>query len=277
MAIFCPNFISSNVSTDHPIRVNVIEQMKVVIIGSGNTATILGRKIKAASHDILQVTGRNAAAVQALASALGCNGNADVANIDHSADIYIVALADKALPQLHEWLQLDKKLVVHTAAAISRDVLQKVSKNYGVLYPLQTLRKEQPDLPEIPFLVDGNSADDLALVQDFAASLSNKVLVAGDELRLRMHVAAVFAGNFANHLYVLAEDFCKKEQLNFSLLLPLISETANRLRDLSPRQSQTGPAVRNDRVTLEKHLEVLNAYPELRQMYELMTASIQKK
>lgn len=251
--------------------------MKVVIIGSGNTATILGRKIKAAAHEILQVTGRNGAAVQTLAALLGCTATTNAASIDRSADIYIVALADQALPQLHEWLQLDKKLVVHTAAAISRNVLQNVSKNYGVLYPLQTLRKEQADLPEIPFLVDGNSPDDLALVQDFAASLSGKVLVAGDELRLRMHVAAVFVNNFANHLYVLAEDFCKKEQLDFSLLLPLIGETANRLSNLSPRQSQTGPAIRNDRVTLEKHLEVLNAYPELKRIYELMTASIQKK
>lgn len=250
--------------------------MKVVIVGSGNTATILGRKIKAAEHEILQVVGRNETAVHALAAELGCNANAEIKKIDHSADIYIVALADKALPQLHEWLQLDKKLVVHTAAAIPRDVLQQVSKNYGVLYPLQTLRKEQTALPEIPFLVDGNSADDLALVQDFAASLSEKVLVAGDELRLRMHVAAVFASNFVNHLYVLAEDFCKKEQLDFSLLLPLITETAGRLQNLSPNQSQTGPAIRNDHVTIDKHLEVLNAYPELKKMYEMLTASIQK-
>lgn len=251
--------------------------MKVVIIGSGNTATILGRKIKAAAHDVLQVTGRNQAAVHALAAALGCNANTSADTIDRSADIYIVALADKALPQLHEWLQLDKKLVVHTAAAVSRDVLQKVSRNYGVLYPLQTLRKEQTDLPEIPFLVDGNSADDLALVQDFAVSLSGLVLVAGDELRLRMHVAAVFASNFTNHLYVLAEDFCKKERLDFSLLLPLISQTANRLWDLPPRQSQTGPAIRNDHITIEKHLEVLNGHPELKRMYELLTESIKSK
>lgn len=251
--------------------------MKVVIIGSGNTATILGRKIKAAEHDILQITGRTEATVHALAAELGCDGNTDVKKIDPSADIYIVALADKALPQLHEWLQLDKKLVVHTAAAIPRDVLQKVSKNYGVLYPLQTLRKEQTVLPEIPFLVDGNSADDLALVQDFAASLSGKVLVAGDELRLRMHVAAVFVSNFVNHLYMLAEDFCKKEHIDFSLLLPLITETANRLQSLSPKQSQTGPAIRNDCVTIDKHLEVLNNYPELKRMYELLTESISKK
>jgi predicted short-subunit dehydrogenase-like oxidoreductase (DUF2520 family) len=248
--------------------------MKVVIVGSGNTATVLGKKIKAAGHAILQVTGRSEAAVKTLASTFNCNANTGVNKIDHSADIYIVAIADKALPQLHEWLQLGKKLVVHTAASVPRDVLQQVSKNYGVLYPLQTLRKEQTELPDIPFLVDGNSPDDLALVQDFAASLSAKVLVAGDELRLRMHVAAVFASNFVNHLYVLAEDFCKKEQLDFSLLLPLVSETANRLQSLSPVQSQTGPAIRNDGLTIDKHLEVLSVYPQLKEMYELLTKSI---
>lgn len=250
--------------------------MKVVIIGSGNTATVLGRKIKAAAHDIVQVTGRNAVAVEALAAELGSRPNTNAGSIDLSADIYIVALADRALPNLHEWLQLDKKLVVHTAAAISREVLQQVSKNYGVLYPLQTLRKEQTVLPEIPFLVDGNSADDLALVQDFAASISPRVLVAGDELRLRMHVAAVFASNFTNHLYVLAENFCRQEQLDFSLLLPLITETANRLQFLSPQQSQTGPAIRNDTVTIERHLNVLSNYPELRRVYEVVTESIGK-
>lgn len=264
MAIFCPNFIGANV------------QMKVVIIGSGNTATVLGRKIKAADHDILQVAGRNSDAVSSLAAELGCLGS-DTNSINTSADIYIVALADKALPPLHEWLNLDKKLVVHTAAAVSRDVLEKVSRNYGVLYPLQTLRKEQTSLPEIPFLVDGNSADDLALVQDFAASMSAQVFVAGDELRLRMHVAAVFASNFTNHLYVLAEAFCRKERLDFSLLLPLISETARRLQDLPPARSQTGPAVRNDELTIDKHLAVLNEYPALKEMYRFMTASIQKK
>lgn len=246
--------------------------MKVVIIGSGNTATVLGRKIRSAGHTILQVFGRNEPAVSLLAETLGCKGS--TTDVERSADLYILAIADKALPQVHEWLQLDKKLVVHTAAAVPANVLQKVSRNYGVLYPLQTFRKEQTEIPSIPFLVDGNSPDDLALVQDFAASLSNKVIVAGDELRLRMHVAAVFVSNFTNHLYVLAEEFCKKEALDFSLLLPLINETAHRLYDLSPKQSQTGPALRNDLATIQKHLSVLERYPGLRSFYELLTASI---
>ncbi|HYF30540.1 MAG TPA: DUF2520 domain-containing protein [Chitinophagaceae bacterium] len=251
--------------------------MKVVIIGSGNTATVLGRKIKGSDHIILQVTGRNEATVHALAADLGCSANTNAAHIDRSADIYIVAIADKALPRLHQWLQLDKKMVVHTAAAVSKDVLRDLSRNYGVLYPLQTLRKEQQHIPEIPFLVDGNTADDLALVQDFARSLSDKVWVAGDQERLKMHVAAVFASNFTNHLYGLADGFCKQEDIDFLLLLPLIEETARRLQELSPQASQTGPAIRHDAETIQKHLQVLSHYPALKKVYEDLTESIQSK
>ncbi|HYE55963.1 MAG TPA: NAD(P)-binding domain-containing protein, partial [Chitinophagaceae bacterium] len=114
--------------------------MNVVIIGSGNTASILGRKIKANGHAVVQVTGRNAEAVRQLASELDSEPNNDMTHIDRSADLYIAALADSALPGLHQHLSLDKKTIVHTAAAVSRDVLRQVSRNYGVLYPLQTLR-----------------------------------------------------------------------------------------------------------------------------------------
>lgn len=250
--------------------------MKVVIIGSGNTATVLGKKIKAADHEILQVFSRNANAAEMLAQTLNAQAVTNANNIHHSADIYMVALADSALPALHEWLQLDKRLVVHTAAAVSKHVLKNVSKNYGVLYPLQTLRKEQSHLPEIPFLVDGNTADDLALIEDFAATLSSQVMPADDDMRLRVHVAAVFVNNFTNHLYALAEDYCKKEKVDFSLLLPLIDETARRIHTLPPQNSQTGPAIRNDELTIKKHLEVLSVHPHLKEIYQQLSSSIKK-
>ena len=250
--------------------------MKIVIIGTGNTATVLGRKIQTSGHAVLQVVGRNETSTGELASELQCAGTTDPVNIDRNADLYIIAIADKALPAVHEWLQLDKKMVVHTAASVSKDVLRNLSRNYGVLYPLQTLRKEQKHLPEIPFLVDGNTADDLALVQDFAGTLSSQVLVADDATRLKMHVAAVFASNFTNHLYMLAEDFCKKERMEFSLLLPLIAETARRLEELSPRVSQTGPAIRNDNDTIQRHLQILKDHPSLKNIYEQLTGSINR-
>ena len=248
--------------------------MKIVIIGSGNTATVLGRKIQTSGHAILQVIGRNKATTSELAAELKCTATTDPGSIDRGADLYIIAIADKALPQVHEWLQLDKKMVVHTAASVSKDVLRNVSRNFGVLYPLQTFRKEQKYLPEIPFLVDGNTPDDLALIQDFADSLSSRVLVADDVTRLKMHVAAVFVNNFTNHLYALAEDFCRKEQMDFSWLLPLIGETARRLEELSPLASQTGPAMRNDSETIERHLQVLSEYPDLKNIYDQLTKSI---
>ncbi|HEY0677758.1 MAG TPA: DUF2520 domain-containing protein [Chitinophagaceae bacterium] len=250
--------------------------MKVVIIGSGNTATVLGRKIISSGHNILQVFGRNASAVQSLAAELGAEAKTQPEAIDRRADIYILAVADQALPDIHQWINLDKRLVVHTSAAVSKNVLSKISMNYGVLYPLQTLRKEQTEIPPIPFLVDGNTADDLALIQDFAGTLSDKVQVAGDDLRLRVHVAAVFVSNFTNHLYAVADDFCRKEDLDFKLLMPLIRETAGRLDRLTPAQSQTGPAVRRDNITIQKHLAVLDAYPHLRELYETLTLSIQR-
>ncbi|HEX6181205.1 MAG TPA: DUF2520 domain-containing protein [Chitinophagaceae bacterium] len=248
--------------------------MKIVIIGSGNTATVLGRKIHASGHAILQVMGRNKSATSELAAELQCAATTDPGSIDRGADLYIIAIADKALPHVHEWLQLDKKMVVHTAASVSKDVLRNVSKNFGVLYPLQTFRKEQKYIPEIPFLVDGNTPDDLALIQDFAESLSSRVLVADDATRLKMHVAAVFVNNFTNHLYVLAEDFCRKEQMEFALLLPLIGETARRLEELSPQASQTGPAMRNDDQTIQRHLQVLSEYPALKNIYDQFTKSL---
>lgn len=248
--------------------------MKVVIIGSGNTATVLGRKIVACGHEVLQVTGRNREAVEQLAVELGCGANHDIRRISPAADLYIAALADSALPLLHSELSLGRKTIVHTAASVSKDVLRDVSRNYGVLYPLQTLRKEQDHIPDIPFLVDGNTADDLALVQDFARSLSDRVVVADDAQRLKVHVAAVFVNNFVNHLYAMAAEYAAKENIDFTMLLPLIDETAHRLHALSPRQSQTGPALRHDAPTIRKHLDVLSNYPGYAEVYELFTARI---
>jgi predicted short-subunit dehydrogenase-like oxidoreductase (DUF2520 family) len=103
------------------------------------------------------------------------------------------------------------------------------------------------------------------------------VIVADDKERLKLHVAAVIVSNFSNHLYKLAEDYCKKEGLDFKQLLPLIEETAQRLKTISPSNSQTGPAIRHDRATIEQHLNLLEKYPQLKKIYEVMTQSIQDK
>ena len=248
--------------------------MRIVIIGTGNVATILGKRFLSADHEIVQVCGRNLLHAEELAEMLSATVTTDLTNPDQTADLYVLAVTDTALASVAAELRLDKKLVVHTAGAVSKDVLRACSKNYGVLYPLQSLRSELNDLPEIPFVVDGNTEDDLALITEFANSISNHVQHAGDEQRLKMHVAAVMVSNFTNHLYALAKAYCLKEKVDFTMLLPLITAVAERLYEYEPAAVQTGPALRNDSATIQKHMALLQHHPSLKMMYALFTESI---
>jgi len=248
--------------------------MRVTLIGSGNVATILGRLIRERGHDIIQVYGRNRAAVTELAKELNADGIVDRSQLHHNSDLFLIAVSDNAIEAIAGSIDVGNHLVVHTAGSVSREVLRQSSKNYGVLYPLQSLRKEVAELPEIPLLVDGNTREDLTLLLDFAGSLSAQVRQADDAERMHYHLAAVFANNFTNHLYEMAENYCSKNGAEFRLLLPLIEQLPARLRDHSAAQLQTGPAKRNDRQTMEKHLQMLNDMPVLQSFYEQFSKSI---
>lgn len=250
--------------------------MRTVIIGTGNVATVLSRLIRQAGHDIVQVVGRNETAARNLAVIAASKAVTDLQHLNREADLYIIAVSDDAIAPVAALLQTGRKPIVHTAGSVSKEVLKVCSTNYGVLYPLQSLRREMDLLPEIPFLVDANTPDTLSFISEFAQSLSPQVAVADDAQRLRLHLAAVFVSNFTNHLYALTEDFCEQEKLPFQLLVPLITAVAERLRQFSPAAVQTGPALRHDTSTIQKHLELLEAHPQLKQFYELFTASIQQ-
>lgn len=250
--------------------------MRIVIIGTGNVATILGKRFLAAEHEIVQVWGRNRLHAEELADMLSASFTADLKHTDPSADLYVIAVSDTAIASVAAELSVNNKLVVHTAGAVSKDVLSACSKNYGVLYPLQSLRSELNELPDIPFLVDGNTEDDLTLITEFAGTLSNQVQQASDEQRLKLHLAAVMVSNFTNHLYALAKAYCLHEQVDFTMLLPLISAVADRLHEHEPAAVQTGPAMRNDQATIQKHLELLQTHPALKVMYTMFTESIRK-
>lgn len=249
--------------------------MRVVLIGTGNVATVLGRKISGAGHEVAQVYGRERAHAKALAEQLQAAYTTNTGQLDSDAGIYIIAVADTAIPAVAASLQVKDKLVVHTAGSVSKEVLKASSSRYGIFYPLQSLRKEMQHLPDIPLLVDANNTDDLSLLQDFAGSVVTQVQIAGDEQRLKLHIAAVVVSNFTNHLYALAEQYCKKEQADFRLLHPLIREVADRLRYISPHDSQTGPAIRNDTTTIQKHLELLEGHGNIKDLYAWFTKSIQ--
>lgn len=248
--------------------------MKIALIGSGNVATVLGRIIIKNNHQVIQVISRDLENAKQLAAELGASFTDFSGKPDVTADIFILAIADQALEHFFTGFGMGNKLVVHTAGAVSIDILKKLSSRYGVLYPLQSLRKEMVNLPAIPFLIDGNSEEVIELIMKFASSISLSVKRAGDEERLKLHAAAVIVSNFTNHLYVIAEDFCQKENIDFGLLKPLILETALRIQHVSPAKVQTGPAVRKDILTMDKHLRLFTAHPKLRTTYLRLTDSI---
>ena len=251
--------------------------MRVVIAGAGNAATIIGRLIKKAGHEILQVVSRDASHAKTLADELGCPFSGFSGEMDTHADLYLIAISDDALPGINEFFKIGNKLVVHTAGAMSKDVLKDISNNYGVIYPLQSLRKEMDTNCVIPLLVDGNSIETITLLEDFANSLSDVVAKANDEERLKLHVAAVIVNNFTNHLFALAEDFCKKENIDFNMLHPLIRETVQRIESRSPGSVQTGPAFRNDMITIDKHIRMLDNNKKLKYIYLKLTESIMNR
>lgn len=250
--------------------------MRVVMLGSGNTAIVLSELITKAGHQIVQVVSRS----EENAKKLAVNYSASVAPLDASifekADIYIFALNDAALDHLEKIPALKDKFIVHTAGAVSMNVFKNITSAYGVLYPLQSLSKSTETIPEIPFLVDGNNKETLHRVSEFAKTLSGKVIETNDTERLNYHVAAVFVNNFTNHLYALAELFCEKEKIDFKNLYPLIEETAQRVKTNSPYLTQTGPAIRDDVFTLNRHLQALASKPDLKYVYLKLTESIIK-
>ncbi len=249
--------------------------MKVVIIGSGNTATVMGGRIASAGHTILQVMARRDAAAAALAGEWGSAYTTQWAGILRTADLYIFALSDTALTGVGPALQLPEKLVVHTSGAVAAGVLKSVSDRYGVLYPLQSLRKEMRPFPEFPLLIDAGDPADLSLLETFAGSIARQVQRADDSQRLKLHTAAVVVNNFSNYLYTLAADFCRQEGVDFSLLLPLILETAQRLERYPPQEAQTGPAIRGDAGTMDRHLDILKNYDNIKELYGVFSAQIE--
>lgn len=250
--------------------------MEVVIIGAGNVATVLGKLIVNAGQKVTQVFSPSIINATQLANQINALAINDLEKISLSADIYIIAVVDNAIASVAKSLKLGSKLLVHTSGTISKEVLKDSSSNYGVLWPLQTLRKEVAILPEIPLVVDGSTEEVLTILEGFAARLSAIVMRADENEKRKLHLAAVFASNFVNHFYALTADYCERENIDFKLLEPLIVETARRIKTNRPSEVQTGPAVRGDTVTINKQLHDLEQYPFLRKLYVIVTNSIQQ-
>jgi predicted short-subunit dehydrogenase-like oxidoreductase (DUF2520 family) len=245
-----------------------------IIIGSGNVATHLGKALKRSGITIDVVYSRNLEHAEQLASRLGAVPYTDLKLVPSHADLYLIAVKDAAIEEVSLQLTVNDGLVVHTSGITPMSVL-KIHKRHGVFYPLQTLTKNvEPDLKNIPLLIEASNEHDQRALELIAATISEKVFTITSEQRQFVHLAAVFANNFSNHLYAIAEQITQAHQIPFEILKPLILETARKVQEHDPLTIQTGPAIRNDQPTIEQHLLLLKQTPEFRQMYELLSRSI---
>ena len=254
--------------------------MRIVLIGAGGLATNLGLALCAAGHEILAVYSRTMLSAQLLASKTGSQYTNDVSTLPHEADIFIVSVKDNALEQLSESLVKgrEEQLFVHTAGSMPMALFEGKTSHYGVFYPMQSFSKERKtDFAVIPIFIEASDEQSLLTIKKLAESISRHIYELSSDERQYLHLSAVFACNFANHCYTLSAEILELHGLPFSVMLPLIDETACKIHQLHPKDAQTGPAVRYDENVIEKQCQLLADNPELQQIYEIMSKSIHQK
>ena len=256
--------------------------MRISLIGAGRVATHLGRVLLKRGHEIVQVYNRNVNHAEALASQISADAVSDITQLNTDIDLAIIAVSDQAISQVIEQLSnvLKDVLIVHTSGSTHLKVLTQHHARSGVFYPLQTFSFEREIAwSETPLFVEASSEQDSQLLNILAGQISQRVYLYSSEQRLSLHLAAVFACNFSNYCYDMAKQVVDAKQVDFSLLYPLILETAKKATAHDPRQVQTGPAIRGDQNILNMHQQMLvdSGREDLQQCYQMMSEQISKR
>ena len=251
------------------------DQWRLTLVGAGNVAWHMGKALSQKGYVIKQVLDRTASSSKQLANELKAELSGTPEDGIAGADACLICVSDDAIAAVIEQLKPGNCLLMHTAGSVPLDVFRKNADNYGVLYPLQTFTKGRPlDYSRIPFLTEANTPGNLNLINQIASSVSNHVMEANSTQRLFIHLAAIFASNFSNHMYALAEKLAAEYNMPFDLLKPLIAETTAKAMDMSPQKAQTGPAARGNVKVIEKHLELLKDHPGMQELYRMISKSI---
>lgn len=249
---------------------------KIVTIGSGNLATHLTLALHKAGASVIQICSPNMQHAAELAEKVGAEAVTSFADVVSYADYYIIAVKDDAIPEVCAGLShiSGNSVVLHTAGSVPLAVFCGKAEHFAVLYPMQTFSKgRQVDFSSIPCFIE--ASDDFAMreVRSLAQSISHSVMTADSRRRRKLHLAAVFACNMANHCYRLAERVLDGEDIDFRLFAPLIEETALKIRYLTPKEAQTGPMVRRDMTVMNAQMQLLHD-ETMRGIYKLMAESI---
>lgn len=251
--------------------------MKIVFVGAGNLATRLSLAMQRVGMQIGQVYSHTPESARQLAGKLGCTWTTDLSALQADADMYVFSLKDTVLAEVIAQVKPNNGLWIHTAGSMPMNIFEGYAGRYGVLYPLQTFSKgREVRFDVIPFFLESNTKKDADYLKNIASALSENVRFMSSEKRRSLHLAAVFACNFTNHIYALSYKLLEKEEIPADVLLPLIDETAAKIHAMSPAAAQTGPAIRYDENVINKHLAMLND-SDMRAVYQLLSQSIYKE
>jgi predicted short-subunit dehydrogenase-like oxidoreductase (DUF2520 family) len=235
--------------------------LKVVLIGRGRLATNLERALLQAGHDVVSINSRTLEA------------------LPQEADVFIIAVKDDALTDVISKAAKGREgqLFVHTGGSMPLSLFTNHTRRYGVFYPMQTFSKERHvDFSDIPVFLEASDASSLSMLYMLAESISHSVYELNSDDRKFLHLAAVFGCNFSNHCYALAAQLLEQKGLPFSVMLPLIDETASKVHELHPLDAQTGPAVRYDEQVINKQHHLLDGQLQLQEVYDLLSQSIHR-
>lgn len=232
--------------------------MKIAIIGSGNLASHLMKAFREANQETCHINSRS------------------LQDFPTDCEVYFLAVSDKAVQEVSDRLSRVEGIIAHTAGSVDIEVL-KAHKNRGVFYPLQTFSKgAELRYKEIPIFIEANSKEGLEVLRSAATLISDRVEEAENEKRRRIHLAAVFASNFSNLLFDVADSLMRDMDLNIDILYPLIEQTVEKLKIMSPFESQTGPAMRGDSEVIKSHENMLQSKPDYLKIYKILTAHIMR-
>jgi len=254
--------------------------MKIVLIGAGNLATNLGKALVASGNEIVQVYSRTMESASLLASAVGSVPTDSLELISNDADLYVFSVKDSVLESLIPVICKGRegKTFCHTAGSMPMDVFRGYADHYGVFYPMQTFSKEKDVcFREIPCFLESNDESSRLVIEKAASSVSDSICWLSSDDRKYLHLSAVFACNFVNHCYAMASDILEQHGIPFSVMLPLVDETARKVHSLPPAEAQTGPAVRYDENIIRAQADLLSDSPAVRDLYERMSMSIHAK
>ena len=253
--------------------------MDIVFVGAGRLATNFASALKQNGHRILAVWSRTIASDQAMGAKVGCQATDKLDALPLQADAFVVAIKDAALAEVIPSLckGRENQVFLHTAGSMPLTVFSGYTQHGGVLYPMQTFSKERlVDFSCVPIFIEG--ADDVALdlARRLAESVSREVRVLSSADRKHLHLAAVFACNFANHCYALSAKILEQHGLPFEVMLPLIDETALKVHSMHPFAAQTGPAIRYDQNVIEAQKALLSDDADTQEIYDIMSKSIHR-